>query len=59
MHRRFEISLISANSIALGITYEKSIEQLEPDSFEVYQATVLRIGLIFIQFRIVTFRDQE
>jgi hypothetical protein len=59
MHRRFEISLISANSIALGITYEKSIEQLEPDNFEVYQATVLRIGLIFIQFRIVTFRDQQ
>lgn len=58
MHRRFEISLVSAESIALGITYEKSLELLEPDSFEVYKATVLRIGLLFIQFRVVTFREE-
>ena len=59
MHRRFEISILNASSIALGITFENSIELLNPaeDPTTVHMARVLRLGFIFFQVRVVTFRE--
>jgi len=61
MHRRLEVSILNANSVAFGITYERSIECLNPteDPYTVHMAKVFRIGFIFFQIKVVTFREED